>query len=42
MQKAFHRVRTVARERNFSMRMAALSLGVEKAAKEKLRRGLYP
>jgi glutamate dehydrogenase (NAD(P)+) len=42
MQKAFHRVRCVARERNFSMRMAALSLGVEKAAKEKLRRGLYP
>jgi glutamate dehydrogenase (NAD(P)+) len=42
MQKAFHRVRSLATERNVSMRMAGLILGVEKVAKEKLRRGLYP
>ena len=42
MLKAFHQVRTLARERNIPMRMAALSLGVEKVAKEKKRRGLYP
>jgi glutamate dehydrogenase (NAD(P)+) len=42
MLKAFHRVRQLARERNVPMRTAALSLGVQKIAKEKLRRGLYP
>src|SRR5262249_6662092 len=42
MLKAFHQVRGLARERNHSMRLAALTLGVEKVAKEKLRRGLYP
>jgi glutamate dehydrogenase (NAD(P)+) len=42
MLKAFHQVRSLARERDFSMRLAALTLGVEKVAKEKLRRGLYP
>jgi glutamate dehydrogenase (NAD(P)+) len=42
MLRAFHQVRTLARERRLSIRMAALSLGVEKVAKEKLRRGLYP
>jgi glutamate dehydrogenase (NAD(P)+) len=42
MLKAFHQVRNLARERNFAMRLAALSLGVQKVAKEKLRRGLYP
>ncbi|MBY0527138.1 MAG: Glu/Leu/Phe/Val dehydrogenase [Gemmataceae bacterium] len=42
MLKAFHQVRSLAKERNFSMRLAALSLGVQKVAKEKLRRGLYP
>jgi glutamate dehydrogenase (NAD(P)+) len=42
MLKAFHRVRDLARPRRLSMRTAALSLGVEKIAREKQRRGLYP
>jgi glutamate dehydrogenase (NAD(P)+) len=42
MLRAFHRVRTQAREHRMSMRTAALSLGVLKVAREKLRRGLYP
>jgi glutamate dehydrogenase (NAD(P)+) len=42
MQKAFHRVRSVAHARKVSMRTAALILGVDKTAKEKERRGLYP
>jgi glutamate dehydrogenase (NAD(P)+) len=42
MLRAFHQVRDLARERSFSMRLAALSLGVRKVAQEKLRRGLYP
>jgi len=42
MLKAFHQVRSMARERNLPMRMAALNLGVQKVAKEKLRRGLFP
>lgn len=42
MLKAFHQVRSVAKERKFPMRMAALSLGVQKVANEKKRRGLYP
>lgn len=42
MLRAFQQVRKLARERKLPMRMAALSLGVEKSAKEKLRRGLYP
>lgn len=42
MLKAFHRVRTLALGRKLTMRTAALSLGVEKVAKEKARRGLYP
>jgi glutamate dehydrogenase (NAD(P)+) len=42
MLRAFHQVRTLARERKLSMRTAALSLGVQKIAKEKMRRGLYP
>jgi glutamate dehydrogenase (NAD(P)+) len=42
MLKAFHRVRDLAQERHLSMRLAALSLGVEKVAREKLRRGLFP
>jgi len=32
----------LANHRKLSMRTAALSLGVEKIAKEKKRRGLYP
>src|SRR5437588_10888958 len=42
MLRAFHQVRALARERSFSMRLAALSLGVQKIANEKLKRGLYP
>lgn len=42
MQKAYHQVRNRARELGRSMRTAALSLGVEKVAKEKSIRGLYP
>jgi glutamate dehydrogenase (NAD(P)+) len=42
MLKAFRRVRTLAKERNVSNRMAALSLGVNKVALEKDKRGLYP
>jgi glutamate dehydrogenase (NAD(P)+) len=41
MHRAYHQVRQLARERNFPMRLAALSLGVHKVAKEKMRRGLY-
>jgi glutamate dehydrogenase (NAD(P)+) len=42
MLKAFHQVRRLAKERKLSMRTAGLSLGVQKVAREKLRRGLYP
>ena len=42
MLRAFHQVRNLARERKLTMRTAALSLGVQKIAKEKMRRGLYP
>jgi glutamate dehydrogenase (NAD(P)+) len=42
MLRAFHQVRTLARNRKLTNRMAALSLGVMKVAKEKERRGLYP
>jgi glutamate dehydrogenase (NAD(P)+) len=42
MKKAFHRVRERAKERKVSMRVAALSIGVEKVAKEKVKRGLFP
>jgi glutamate dehydrogenase (NAD(P)+) len=42
MKKAFHRVRNLAKSRKLSNRTAALILGVEKTAKEKERRGLYP
>jgi glutamate dehydrogenase (NAD(P)+) len=42
MQRAFHQVRGLALERKLTMRTAALSLGVQKIAKEKARRGLYP
>jgi glutamate dehydrogenase (NAD(P)+) len=42
MLKAFQQVRSLAKERNLAMRTAALSLGVKKIAKEKLRRGLFP
>jgi len=42
MLRAFHRARSLAVERKLTNRMAALSLGVMKVAKEKMRRGLYP
>jgi glutamate dehydrogenase (NAD(P)+) len=42
MLQAFAKVRKVAVERKLTNRTAALSLGVEKVAREKLRRGLYP
>jgi glutamate dehydrogenase (NAD(P)+) len=42
MHGAFHRVRDRAKEKKLTNRNAALSLGVEKVAKEKARRGLFP
>lgn len=42
MLRAFHQVRTLARDRKVSTRTAGLSLGVQKVAREKIRRGLYP
>jgi len=40
--KAYRRVRGLARQQSLPMRMAALSLGVQKVAREKMRRGLFP
>jgi glutamate dehydrogenase (NAD(P)+) len=42
MLRAFRHVLQLAQKRKLSMRTAALSVGVEKMAREKLRRGLYP
>jgi glutamate dehydrogenase (NAD(P)+) len=42
MLKAFGRVRSKALDRKLTMRTAALSLGVEKVATEKAKRGLFP
>jgi glutamate dehydrogenase (NAD(P)+) len=42
MLRAFHQVRDLATRRRLTMRTAALSLGVHKVAREKMRRGLYP
>ncbi len=42
MLRAFHQVRKLAVDRKLAMRTAALSLGVQKIAKEKMRRGLFP
>lgn len=42
MLKAFRRVRSFAKEKKISMRIAALSLGVNKVALEKAKRGLFP
>jgi len=42
MLKAFSEVRSLAKERKLPMRMAALSLGVQRVANQKKRRGLYP
>lgn len=42
MLDAFGRVRTLARARNLPNRTAALTLGVQKVAREMTRRGLFP
>ena len=42
MLNAFHRVYSLAKERDLRTRTAALSLGVKKVANEKELRGLYP
>ena len=42
MLKAFRRVRSFSKERKIPMRIAALSLGVNKVALEKAKRGLFP
>ena len=42
MLRAFGQVRKLAKERRLPMRMAGLSLGVQKVAQEKIRRGLFP
>ena len=42
MVRAFNQVRKRAKDKQLPMRTAALSLGVEKVAKEKKKRGLYP
>jgi glutamate dehydrogenase (NAD(P)+) len=42
MLNGFDRVRKQATERKLSNRLAALSLGVQKVATEKLKRGLFP
>jgi glutamate dehydrogenase (NAD(P)+) len=42
MLRAFHQVLKLAMDKGLSMRTAALSLGIEKVAREKKRRGLYP
>ncbi len=42
MLRSFHKVRKLAIEKKVSMRMAALSIGVQKVALEKMKRGLYP
>jgi len=42
MLRSYHQVRMLARDRRLPMRVAALSLGVQKVALEKARRGLFP
>jgi glutamate dehydrogenase (NAD(P)+) len=42
MLRAFKRVRDEARRRKVTNRTAALSIGVQKVAREKAKRGLYP
>ncbi len=42
MIKAFRQVRALCIAKKITMRMAALSLGVEKIAREKVKRGLFP
>ena len=42
MLRAFHRVRDEATKRKVTNRTAALSIGVQKVARETAKRGLYP
>ena len=42
MQKAYQKVRHLAIRKNLPMRLAALTLGVQKVANEKATRGLFP
>jgi glutamate dehydrogenase (NAD(P)+) len=42
MLRGYHQVCKLAKDRKLRTRTAALSLGVQKVAKEKMRRGLYP
>lgn len=42
IMRAFRQVRKLSVDRRLPMRTAALSLGVQKVAKEKMRRGLFP
>ncbi|MFO0938644.1 MAG: hypothetical protein U0798_19250 [Gemmataceae bacterium] len=42
MTQSYQRVRMLARKENVSNRLAALSIGVQKVANEKIRRGLFP
>jgi glutamate dehydrogenase (NAD(P)+) len=42
MHGAFHRVREEAKKKKLTNRLAALSLGVQKVANEKAKRGLFP
>ena len=42
MLRSFHQMMDVAKKKKLSTRTAALSMGVEKVNKEKVRRGLYP
>jgi glutamate dehydrogenase (NAD(P)+) len=42
MLRGFSRVRAEAKRRNVTNRTAALSIGVQKVAVEKAKRGLYP
>jgi len=42
MQKSYHRVRSLSLQKNLPMRLAALTIGVQKVANEKATRGLFP
>lgn len=42
MLKAFRQVRDLSQHKKITMRKAALSLGVQKVAREKIKRGLFP
>lgn len=42
MTSAYHRVRNLAKTQKISNRLAALSIGVQKVALEKAKRGLFP